>query len=173
MGPPRRDPQEGQSPRRAPRVSARHRPFRLVAQCAAQSNQGQRLQARRDREESAQRRPRPAGAGAPRGLRPPAQGRPVCGPTLGARRWPAQPQRGCVRRDTSCLNRYPPFISIWCFPPRIASRSCRLQKSGRKCTPISEVYPNHWIARQSLSEASKIMCIFSAGWLAASHNPIG
>ena len=134
---------------------------------------GRGLPARRQRKEDPQFRPRPAGFFAPTGLYPPAQGWPACGPTLGTMPSPPQPQRGCGRRETPCLNRYPPFISIWCFPPRVANRSCGLRKPDRKCTPISEVFPKHWTAHPSLSGASKIMCISSAGWGAASRSPIG
>ena len=53
-GPPRQRALVCDKPRRPPLLPARHRPFWLVAQCAAEPDQGQRLRARRDRKEDAQ-----------------------------------------------------------------------------------------------------------------------
>ena len=53
--------EEAFRPRRPPLVSPRHRPFRLVAQCAAQPDQGGCLRTCRHGEEDAQFRSRPAG----------------------------------------------------------------------------------------------------------------
>ena len=106
MGSAHHDHREAHRPRLTALASPRHRLLRLVAQRAAQPDQGRRVRACGHGKEDPQLRSRPAGTFAPKGHYPPAQGWPVCGPTLGPRKTNHQPQRGCVTKSSTKSKRF-------------------------------------------------------------------